>query len=191
MAAGDRRSLANDSVKNANPLSFRTWVVLISLALAGCGPKPPGAADSGPFKTVADAFPIRIGDRTASLQVAVLQPEEERGLMERTDLGPDQGMIFVDPAPHQLNFWMHDTPTPLEIGYFTADGQLAEIYPLLPFDERTVSSIRRDLQFAVEMNRGWYESNGVRVGDRIDLRALSAAMRARGFDPARFGLPGS
>lgn len=159
-----------------------------ALGFAGCGDRAAATAQAPEPKTVADTFPIAIGGRAASLQVAVLPREQERGLMERTDLGPDEGMIFVDAYPQQMNFWMHDTPTPLDIGFFTPDGVLAEVYPLLPFDERTVSSISRNLQFAVEMNRGWYAAHGVRPGATLDLKALAAALKARGFDPRHFGL---
>jgi uncharacterized membrane protein (UPF0127 family) len=44
------------------------------------------------------------------------------------------------------------------------------------------------MQFAVEMRQGWYAANGVRPGDRIDLKAVADALRARDFDPAKFGM---
>ncbi len=179
-------------MKNANPLSVRAraWLLaLAALGLAGCGGRrPPTPA---PARTIAHHFALRLGDQTVSVQVAVLPAEQERGLMERRGLGPDEGMIFVDLAPQQMDFWMHDTPTPLDIGFFTADGVLAEVYPLLPFDEQPVLSRRRDLQFALEMNQGWYSARGVRPGARLDLKELASALKARGFDPARFGLPSS
>ena len=168
--------------------SLAAGAALLAVAPAGCREQaapPPAAA---PLKTVADHFPIRVGGEIVQMQIAITPGEEQRGLMERGKLGPNEGMIFVDRAPHQLTYWMHDCPTPLDIGYFAPDGQLAEIYPLLPFDERTVASQRRDLQFALEMNQGWYSAHGVRPGDRVDLQALAAAVRARGFDPKDYGL---
>jgi uncharacterized membrane protein (UPF0127 family) len=83
---------------------------------------------------------------------------------------------------------MRNTPTPLDIGFFRADGSLAEVYPLHPFDETRVASRAEDLQFAVELNQGWFRANGVRPGSRLDLDAVRAALRARGFEPRRYGL---
>jgi uncharacterized membrane protein (UPF0127 family) len=83
---------------------------------------------------------------------------------------------------------MRDTPTPLDIGYFTREGELAEVYAMYPFDERPVTSRRTDLQFAVEMNQGWCRDHAVRPGARLDLKALAAALKARGFDPGKYGL---
>ncbi len=122
------------------------------------------------------------------LQLAVTTPEMERGLMERTQLGPDDGMLFVYPRPQAMAFWMHDTPTPLDLGFFGAEGILREVYPLYPFDERTVASRSTALQFALEMNQGWFAAHGVRPGAALDLAAVRAALAARGFAPAAFGL---
>jgi len=171
----------------------RKFTVGLCLALvfglAGCsrdGSASP-AALAAP-KTAADHFDIRVGGRTARMQMAVSGPEMERGLMERRDLGRDEGMIFVYSSPRRMNFWMRDTPTALDIGYFTAEGELAEIYPMYPFDERPIASRRADLQFALEMNLDWYNANGIRPGARLDLKALAEALAARGFIPKNFGL---
>jgi uncharacterized membrane protein (UPF0127 family) len=37
--------------------------------------------------------------------------------MQRPDLGGDEGMLFVDPAPTELSFWMKNTPEALDIAY--------------------------------------------------------------------------
>ncbi len=160
---------------------------MLVLAVAGCGAKEPAVAAP---KTIADYFAIRVGDQTVQMQLAVLPVEMEHGLMDRRDLAPDSGMLFVYRSPQQMNFWMHNTPTPLDIGYFTADGELAEIYPMLPFDERTVASRSLELKFALEMNQGWYRDHGVRPGAKLDLKALAAALKARDIDPLRVGLGG-
>jgi len=155
--------------------------------LAGCGKKPE-AAPPEVYKSVADFFPIKVGDRTVQMQLAVFPLEMQHGLMGRRDLGPDQGMIFIYQKPERMNFYMRNTPTPLDIGYFTGDGRLHEVYPMYPFDERTVSSRSEAIQFSLEMNQGWYTANGVKPGAQLDLKALAAALKARGFEPKEFKL---
>jgi uncharacterized membrane protein (UPF0127 family) len=172
-------------VKNANLVSRLCYGIALLLIGAGCGAKEPAVVAP---KAVSDFFAIKVGDRTVRMQLAVLMPEMQRGLMGRKDLGADEGMIFVYRSPQRMGFWMHDTPTPLDIGFFTPDGTLAEIYPLLPFDERSVASRSDRLQFALEMNQNWYRDNGVRPGVKLDLAALKAALKARDFDPGKFGL---
>ena len=172
-------------MKNANLVSRIGCLLALALAVAGCGAKEPVATTP---KTVADYFSIKVGDRAVRMQLAVLMPEMERGLMGRRELKSDEGMIFVYQRPQQMTFWMHDTPTPLDIGFFNSDGELVEVYPLLPFDERTVASRSRSLQYALEMNQNWYRDNGVRPGAKLDLAALRAALKERDFDPTKFGL---
>jgi len=159
----------------------------LAVAVAGCGSeKTPDQGSSQ--KTVWDHFAIEVGGHPAMLEVAVLPAEQEHGLMQRSDLGKDEGMIFVNTSPRRLAFWMHNTPEALDLGYIRPDGVIAEIYPLLPFDERTVSSHSDQIQYALEMPQGWFAANGIRPGARVDLKSLAAALKARGFEPAKFKL---
>jgi uncharacterized membrane protein (UPF0127 family) len=179
-------------VKNANPVSRLVAAAVLawtSLGLSACAREQAAApAAAAATKTIADFFPIKVGERTVRMQLAVRPYEMQRGLMERRDLGKDDGMIFVYEKPQQMTFWMRNTPTPLDIGFFGPDGALAEVYPLHPFDEKTVASRGMQLQFALETNQGWYAANGVKPGQKLDLKALAAALKERGFDPKRYGL---
>lgn len=187
----ESRSLASMHVKNANTVSVTPRILaLLSalLLLCGCGASTGRKAEEPP-KTVSDWFAIRIGDVGTRLQIAVTRTEQEHGLMERTDLGADEGMIFVYRTPQSMSYWMRDTPTPLDIGFFDADGVLREVYPMYPYDENPVSTRGDNLKFAVEMKQGWYASRGITPGAKLDLKALSSALKARGFEPANFSLP--
>lgn len=166
---------------------FATVVALL-VPLVACSKKET-AEKPEVFKTVSDFFPIKVGDRTVQMQLAVLPLEMQQGLMGRRDLGPDQGMIFVYQLPDRMNFYMRNTPTPLDIGFFDAKGLLCEVYPMYPYDEKTVSSRSHGIQFALEMNQGWYKTNQLKTGTTLDLKALATAMEARGFRSEAFGLP--
>ena len=179
-------------MKNANPVS--SWrraaaAALAVCALAGCGSGKPAEQ---PLKTVWDHFPVSVGGHPASLQVAIVEAELARGLMQRPDLGRDEGMIFVFPEAQRQGFWMRNTPEPLDIAYLDRDAVILEIYPLLPLDERTVTSRSDRVHYALEMPSGWFAAHGVRPGDRVDRAAVAEAVKERGFDPSKFGLgPGS
>ncbi len=131
------------------------------------------AAATGTLKSAADFFPVKVGDRIVRMQLAVRPGEMQRGLMERRDLGPDEGMLFVYERPQALSFWMRNTPTPLDIGFFDRAGVLQEVYPLHPFDETPVASRGRELQFALEMNQGWFRASGIKPGAKLDLPGSS------------------
>lgn len=160
-------------------------MVAFGLCLQGCGSQK---ADEAPLKTIWDHFTVQVAGHPASVEVAILGAEMEHGLMQRPDLGADEGMFFVYRAPERMNYWMRNTPEPLDIAYLDSDGAIREIYPMIPFDERAVSSRSDQIRYVLEMPRGWFSAHQVRIGDTIDRAALAAAVKARGFDPAAFGL---
>lgn len=162
------------------------WALAAALLAAGCTGRPPET--SVPAKTVSDWFPIKVGGQVVQMQIALNPAEMSRGLMERRDLGPDQGMLFVYPEPQPMSFWMRDTPLPLDIGFFDRDGVLRETYAMQPFDEAPIRSRDQRLQFALEMNQRWYHEHGVRPGAQLDLAALREALKARSAAPEDFGL---
>jgi uncharacterized membrane protein (UPF0127 family) len=175
-------------MQNANPVYARlVATAMLALALAGCGSgKTAGAAPAG--KGPSDHFTISVGGHPAWLQLAVLGPEQEHGLMQRPDLGKDEGMIFIYAAPQKQSYWMRNCPEALDIAFATQDGVIAEIYPMYPFDERPVQSRSDQIKFAVEMLQGWFSANGVRPGAVVDMKAVAEALRERGFDPKNYGL---
>lgn len=161
----------------------------ISLTLAGCsnaGPAgPEGERESLPHS---HRFDLRVGDRVIQVQLAVTRAETTRGLMNRHEMAPDEGMLFVYPRPIQASFWMKNTPLPLDIGFFTPDGTLVEVYRMHPHDQTSVRSRSNRIQFALEMNQGWFSRNRVRPGAVLDLNVLREALTARGFEPQSYGL---
>ena len=154
--------------------------------LTACGGSD--TAKNAAPKTVEDRFPIKVGERTVQMQVAALPPELQKGLMFRKTMGENEGMLFVFTAPQSMGFYMRNTTLPLDIGYFDASGELKEIYPMYPLDERTVASRSRSIQFCLEMNQGWYGRSGVKPGAKLDLKAVAEALRARELKPEAAGL---
>lgn len=134
-------------------------------------------------------FLLTLGGHQVEVQLAITSAEKERGLMQRKSLGENEGMLFIYNQPRTMSFWMRNTHIPLDIGYFSDEGILLEIHPLFPHDEKLVGSHSDAVQYALEMNQGWFSTNGIRPGAGIDMEGLSAAIEARGFSPRRFGIP--
>lgn len=161
-------------------LRVPSWLIsglLGLLLLSACGGSD--AAKTAESKTVDDRFAIKIGDRTVQMQIAALPAEQQKGLMFRATMGEDEGMLFVFDAPHQQGFWMRNTILPLDIGYIDPTGELREVYPMYPHDERPVGSRSRNIQFCLEMNQGWFARSGVKPGAKLDLKAVAEALKAR------------
>ncbi len=176
-------------------------LALVILPLAGCAdqaaPAAGGASPAVATPAVASGanvrgsdawFPFAVGGKSLRIQVVVTEAEQARGLMGRRDLGENDGMAFVYPLPQQMSFWMRNTPTPLDIGFFLADGTLGEVYPMYAFDETPVRSAGSDYTMALEVPQGWFAKNGLKPGARADLGLLAEALRARGFPPERYSV---
>jgi len=178
-----RRLDEMDRVNRARLLLLPLLLVLI-LPVGCSNRKSTGAgAPIEATKGFGDYFAMTVGGKPVRLQLAVLPLEQEQGLMHRRDLGTDDGMVFVYSRPQAMSYWMRNTPSPLDIGYFDASGTLLEVYGMLPFDETPVRSRSQQIQYCVEMQRGWYSAHGVKPGAKLDLKALAEALRQRGMNP--------
>ena len=171
------------------PAVFLCTVVLLFGLLAACADLNESTSQKEALHLGSQSvFPIKIGDQVVHMTLAVTSSERQRGLKHQRTLDEDAGMLFVFPSPQQLSFWMQQTPLPLDIGYFSSEGVLKEVYALYPHSLEKVSSNDLSLQLALEVNRGWYARNKLTPGAQIDMDAVRAALKLRGIEPQNFGL---
>ena len=105
----------------------------------------------------------------ATVEVADDENTIARGLMGRDTLPHDSGMYFVYKDSSVRTFWMKNTRIPLSIAFIGADGVIASIKDMEPFDETQVRS-EVEVKDALEMDQGWFAANDVRAGDRAELK---------------------
>ncbi len=163
-------------------------LILSLLLLAGCNEDAPEQAPQA--LPGSHYFPIGVGAAEVKVQLAITLQERRTGLMHREGLGADKGMIFISEVPEQQSFYMKNVSFPLEIGFFSPEGVLREIHTMYPQSRETTYSHSDNLQFALEVNVGWFKDNDVSIGAQLDLLALREAVTARGFDPAKVGMRG-
>jgi len=113
---------------------------------------------------------IHVAIRAAHAQVEVAsQPQQRiRGLMYRTVLGADQGMLFVFPEDQSVSFWMRDTSIPLSIAYLGAVGRIVRIAEMRPFDTHPVPSVM-PVRYALEMPEDWFTTHRIAPGDQANF----------------------
>ena len=139
--------------------------------------EPPGPAERTGLPGVREtAASITAPDGTVTgccLLVATTDEQRQRGLMEVTDLGGYQGMVFVWDHDTQGGFWMRNTPTPLSIAWFDAEGRFVSTTDMAPCsataDDCPTYPPSGPYRFAVEVFEGDLEALGVGPGSRLTL----------------------
>jgi uncharacterized membrane protein (UPF0127 family) len=111
---------------------------------------------------------LTIKGKTLKVQVAQTEPEKAQGLMFRDSLGQEQGMLFVYEKEEFLSFWMKNTRLPLSIAFIDRNHRIVDIQDMEPFRLTTHSSAI-PAKFALEVNRGWFQKNGIHVGDSVSF----------------------
>ncbi len=111
---------------------------------------------------------IEISGKRVTVEVADDDERRAYGLMNRSRLAEDRGMLFVFQTEERRAFWMKNTRIPLSIGYFDKSRTLREIINMYPqpitvMQPKTYPS-RTEAQYALEMNMGWFEKNKIRTG---------------------------
>lgn len=107
------------------------------------------------------------------VEVATGIEEQRQGLMHRSEMVENNGMLFVYSNQSRLSFWMKNTLIPLDIIFIDSKGVIDTIYRnTTPLSESSLPA-RRNVQFVVEVNGGFSDKFGIKEGDLIEYQVLS------------------
>ncbi|MCB2087353.1 MAG: DUF192 domain-containing protein [Sphingomonadaceae bacterium] len=147
--------------------------------LAACSPQGE-ATTSAPVRTESSKHPVsglEVVPLTVTsggkrhkfrVEVAASDAEQGRGLMFRTELGPDEGMIFPRKVPTMASFWMKNTPLPLDIIFIGPDGRIINIAArTTPYSLDLVNS-QGPTSAVLELIGGRTEELGIKAGDSVE-----------------------
>lgn len=136
-----------------------------------CDTDAPEGAEDVPSGASALAIETADGDDvTVRVEIADDDEEMTRGLMGRTALAEDSGMLFVYPDERELSFWMKDTLIPLSIAFMDTEGRIVDIQDMRALDDEPPHYVSAEpARYALEVNRGFFSERGVEVGDRAQL----------------------
>jgi uncharacterized membrane protein (UPF0127 family) len=141
-------------------------------SFGGAGGAAGDAAAHGEVKTVALTITSANGPHRFTVEVAKTADEQERGLMYRTDIAKDGGMLFAPyppegGPPRVANFWMKNTPSPLDILFIRADGTIATLAEnTVPFSEAKIPS-GEPIAAVLELLGGRAADLGISEGDKV------------------------
>jgi hypothetical protein len=149
------------------PLRSLLTAILLVGACISCAEDGKGKtykAAGGP--TVRD---LTVAGRTVSIELAVTPTSRNQGLMHRTALETDAGMLFIFVDDKPRTFWMRNTLIPLDIIFLDADGTVQNIEQGQPMAEVPGYHSLRAARMVLELEAGWSAEHGLKAGDRIDV----------------------
>lgn len=132
---------------------------------------------------------FKVGSASFTAYVADTEQGRSDGLMYVTHLPENTGMLFVFDGEQPLAFWMKNTLIPLAIAFADDKGVIVDIQEMSPQMSMVSTEVptyrsQKPATFALEMNKGWFARNKVKVGDRILLvsesksKILSAKLKS-------------
>ncbi len=101
-----------------------------------------------------------------TVEVADTPATQELGLMFRSSVPPDAGMLFDFGADTTEGFWMANTILPLSIAFIQGDGTILDIADMQPLDRNTTSA-SGPYHFALETNQGYFRAHNIQKGDHV------------------------
>jgi len=147
------------------PMKAAIAAALLLGPLAGMSAALAQQAAAGP------QAPLPVAELSAGIhiiraEVADTDATRRIGLMQRTSLPDNNGMLFIFELPDLQCFWMRNTLLPLSIAFIGDDGTIVNIADMAPQTDDAHCSTR-PVRYALEMSQGWFATHGIQAGNRI------------------------
>lgn len=104
-----------------------------------------------------------------NVEIASTSQEHAKGLMDRSELCENCGMLFIFDDEDYRTFWMKNTKIPLSIAFVDRNGVINDIQDMKPYQTFPTYSSKYPAKFALEVNQGWFKNNYITVGSKIKL----------------------
>src|SRR6266478_3694950 len=125
---------------------FRILALAAAMVLVwGCG--KPAAAPTAPITPAGlptaaqpklQTMKVWLGSEEMVCELALTGIQQQTGMMFRTNMAENAGMLFVFGGPYRASFWMMNTVLPLSAAYIDPDGVILEIHDLQPHNTNEV-----------------------------------------------------
>jgi hypothetical protein len=142
---------------------YAAVLVAITAPLVGCEPDAPPAPTEITFRGDGTLDFLR-GDSVLTriaIEIAETDSSRTRGLMDRTSLPSRGGMLFIFDEEAPRNFWMRNTPLPLDLVFVREDGSVVNVVKQTrPFSDAGIASTG-PAQYVVEVRAGFASRHGI------------------------------
>jgi uncharacterized protein len=147
-------------------IARRAILSLAILLLAGVGPGS-GEAPGAPNQTAKLTILTAGGPRKFTVELATTPRQMEQGLMFRTSLAADAGMLFDFKTPTLATMWMENTLIPLDMLFVDEHGRIVNIHERAIPRSRDVIVAAKPVRAVIELNGGTASRLGIKPGDEV------------------------
>ena len=109
---------------------------------------------------------LTAGFHRIEAEVASNQAARAQGLMNRSGMAEQRGMLFVFPDVAIHCMWMKNTLIPLAVAFIDEAGRIINIAEMKPHSESNHCATK-PARYALEMNAGWFAQRGLKSGTAI------------------------
>jgi uncharacterized membrane protein (UPF0127 family) len=109
---------------------------------------------------------------TIDIELADTFQKREKGLMDRTSMKEDEGMLFIFDAEERQSFWMKNTHITLDIIFVNNDMTVVHIAENCePYSLKPIPSFEY-ARYVVEVIGGYTRKHQIKVGSEINFTLL-------------------
>ncbi len=103
------------------------------------------------------------------LEIVESKEDRARGLMYRSSLATNSGMLFKWPETSQKCMWMINSSFVLSIAYVDESLFISVFYNFVPFSEENVCSKSQNIRYALEVNKGWFDERDIKIFSKLSI----------------------
>lgn len=157
-------------ISGDTPMQMLRAFRFILFICLGAIPWLPAAAQDQPQPTL-PIETLQAGIHLIKAEVASQPQQRATGMMFRTAIEPNHGMLFVFDQKAGHCFWMRNTLVPLSIAFVDDDGTVVNVADMEPRSEASHCP-ERAVRYALEMEQGWFARRGVGPGFKLRSKRL-------------------
>ncbi len=149
--------------------------IMLSMTLSSCDSTTATPENTALGQSLPISAQFIVGDRVLGLEVAKTTEQQATGLMYRTTLADDRGMLFEFNPPQPVRFWMKNVSIPLDM-IFIKDGRVKAIAAAVPPCNTTPCPTYGPgipIDRVVEVRGGRAKELGLKVGTPVEIKFLT------------------
>ena len=130
----------------------------------------------GPKQAELQKIDIQIGKTQVKAEVANTDDTRRIGLMNRANLGQNEGMLFVFKRSEIQCMWMKNTLIDLDVAFADESGKILNVAQMKA-GTSDIHCSKGDAKLALEMNLNWFSKNGVNPGEVMQIPESTRATK--------------